>query len=131
MGGFGRSRSSFESSIALFEEHSALFMDKEDGDVYPRTFENRDAEAVEETFNAFYSYVATYELSRQWIVEPGQFNCEFSWLTTKYTQDEIDAWASGLFKSSYGVDLEDFVLTGEPSDEAVQEAQKRAASARL
>jgi hypothetical protein len=113
MSSSGRVGISHEKSLALFEEHRALFVDKEDGDVYPRTFENRDMKAVSATFNAFYSYVSIYEMSRQWIVDSDGFKYDFSWLTTKYSQDEIAEWASKGFKSAFGVDLEKFRIIDE------------------
>jgi hypothetical protein len=99
-----------DEALDLFEEHGAIFLDKEDGDVYPRTFRDRSEEVVDEVFNTFYAWVSTYELTRQWIVAPGEFDCSFSWLTSKYPVAEIQAWASKNFKEVYGVNLEEFKL---------------------
>ena len=121
-----RSDVSLTDSLALFEEHSALFIDKEDGDVYPRLIAGRDEAEIDRVFNTFFSFVATYELSRQWIMEPGEFICEFSWLTTKYNHDEIRDWAAGLFEKAYGVPFEQFGFVAAPSEEAIRLAQKPA-----
>lgn len=97
-----------ETALSLFEEHRALFLDKEDGDVYPRTFTDRDEKTVLETFNTFYSWVVTYELTRQWLVGDGDFDYNFSWLTSKYTQSEIETWASGIFEDAFGIPANGF-----------------------
>jgi hypothetical protein len=95
------------NALALFEEHRALFVDKEDGDVYPRTFATRSESAVAKTFNIFYSWVCTYDLTRQWLTEPGPFNYNFSWLTSKYPESEIRVWASNSFHQVYGLRPDD------------------------
>lgn len=92
----------------LFEEHRALFVDKEDGNVYPRSFEDKDESDVSQTFNTFYAWVAIYELTRQWLVEPGDFDFDFTWLSTQYTQNEIRAWVCDKFKEAFGVHPEEF-----------------------
>jgi hypothetical protein len=99
-----------EQALAIFEEHRALFLDKEDGDVYPRTFENRPESTVHKVFNTFYAWVSTYELTRQWIVGAGEFDYGFSWLSSKHPLAEIRAWASGKFREVYGVHIEDFKI---------------------
>lgn len=99
-----------ETALSLFEEHRALFLDKEDGDVYPRTFVDRDEKAVLQTFNTFYSWVVTYELTRQWLVGDGDFDYNFSWLTSKYTQSEIEMWASGIFEETFGISSKGFKI---------------------
>lgn len=102
-----------ERALSLFEEHRALFLDKEDGDVYPRTFIDRDEIAVQETFNTFYSWVAIYELTRQWLVGTGEFDCDFSWLSSKYSRREMEEWASSRFKDAFGISTTEFkVVSG-------------------
>lgn len=97
-----------QTALSLFEEHRALFLDKEDGDVYPRTFTNRDEKAVQETFDTFYSWVAVYEITRQWLVGSGDFDYDFSWLTSKYTQSEIEDWVSSRFEDVFGISTKEF-----------------------
>ncbi|MGS5089712.1 hypothetical protein ACVC7V_24780 [Hydrogenophaga sp. A37] len=99
-----------ERALDLFEEHRALFLDKEDGDVYPRTFKNRSEVTVHNVFNTFYAWVSTYELTRQWIVSPGDFEYGFSWLSSQYPVSEREAWASTKFREVYGVAIEDFTV---------------------
>lgn len=92
-----------EIALSLFEEHRALFLDKEDGDIYPRSFEDRDENAVQETFETFYSWVAIYELTRQWLIGTGDFDYDFFWLTSKHSQSELEAWASSRFEEAFGI----------------------------
>ena len=102
-----------EKALDLFEEHRAIFLDKEDGDIYPRTFIDRDEGAVQKTFDTFYSWVAVYELTRQWLVGTGDFDYDFSWLTSKYSQSQMENWASSRFKAVFGVSTEEFkVISG-------------------
>jgi hypothetical protein len=99
-----------EQALSIFEEHRALFLDKEDGDVYPRTFSNRPEGNVDRVFNNFYAWVSVYELTRQWIVGTGDFDYEFSWLSSKHQIAEIKAWASRKFREVYGVGIEEFTV---------------------
>jgi hypothetical protein len=98
------------SALSLFNEHSALFLDKEDGDVYPRIIENRNEENIHTTFNNFYSWVVTYELTRQWLVGSGDFDYNFSWLTSKYSQSEVESWASSKFENAFGIPSKGFTI---------------------
>lgn len=97
-----------EVALDLFEEHRALFLDKEDGDVYPRTFNNRNASSVDTVFNNFYGWVCTYDFTRQWLVNSGPFQFEYSWLTSKFTNEEMTQWATRHFKNAYGREPSEF-----------------------
>jgi hypothetical protein len=101
-----------DAALRLFEKHRALFMDKEDGDVYPRMFDNLKESDVLKTFDAFYAWVSIYELTRQWIVSPGDFEYDFAWLTTKYPAEEIKQWASRNFKQAFGIPSTGFKIVG-------------------
>lgn len=101
---------SLEKAEALFDKHRALFCDGLDGDIYPRSFPDKDEESVQKTFNEFYSWNSTYELTRQWIIEDGDFEYNFSWLTSKYSQSEVSAWVRDHFKGAYGVDPKSFKI---------------------
>ncbi len=94
----------------LFKTHSALFVDREDGDVYPRIFSDRDEESVQRTFNSFYSWNAIYDLTRQWIIQDGDFEFNFLWLTSKYSKSETAEWVSNHFENVYGVNPASFKI---------------------
>jgi hypothetical protein len=106
---------SLDAAQSLFEEHRAIFLDKEDGNVYPRTFQDRDEEAVQETFDLFYSWVGVYELTRQWLIGTGEFDFDFGWLTSNYGHNEMKEWASRAFISSYGVSPDTFEIVERPT----------------
>ncbi len=99
-----------EQAKELFETHSALFADKADGNIYPRIFSDKDERAILKTFNTFYSWNAIYELTRQWIVQDGNFDFNFFWLTSKYSQSEITEWISNHFENVYGVSPASFKI---------------------
>jgi hypothetical protein len=92
-----------ERSDRLFQDHSALFLSKEDGDIYPRVLPGRSEAAIQATFDDFYSWVALYELTRQWLVADAGFDFDFLWLTSKYSRSEVEQWASRMFEQVYGV----------------------------
>jgi len=94
----------------LFNRHSALFVDKADGDVYPKKFPDKDEKAVQETFQSFYSWNIVYALTRQWIAQDGEFDLDSSWLTTKYSKPERDEWVSQNFQNIYGVSPASFKI---------------------
>jgi len=97
-----------QESMHLFQEHQALFSDKADGDIYPRKFPSKDSASVQKTFDQFYTWVTVYDLSRQWIVEGGEFSYDYFWLTSKHSMEELKGWAAHNFKLAYGVEIDDF-----------------------
>ncbi|ENM5768243.1 hypothetical protein V4V57_004029 [Vibrio mimicus] len=99
-----------EHSMRTFNEHQALFTDKADGDIYPRIFPDKEEQLVQDAFNTFYSWIVTYDLCRQWIVTKGDFDYDYWWLTSKYSMDELEDWASKHFEFSYGVKPQDFKI---------------------
>ncbi|MEA5090911.1 hypothetical protein, partial [Solidesulfovibrio sp.] len=96
--------------LSLFKNHGALFVDGEDGDVYPQLFEGRDALDVQETFNSFFEWNALFDLTRQWVVGDGDFVLDYSWLTSKHDNVVIDKWAKHLFSDLFRVSLDGFTV---------------------
>ncbi len=98
-------------SREIWLRHLSLFSDRGDKDgVYPRKWPNRSEEAVMNTFNNFYGSMALYDLTRQWILKDGPFECDFQWLSENYNQAEADAWGNSSFKQIYGVTLDKFEI---------------------
>lgn len=97
-----------EESMKLFTEHEALFKDKADGDIYPRVFLGKNEASVQKAFNTFYSWVATYDLCRQWIITDGDFSYDYWWLTSKFSMDDLETWASNHFESVFGLKPQQF-----------------------
>lgn len=93
--------------------HLSLFSDKADKDgVYPRKWPDRSEKAVMETFNRFYGTMALYELTEQWILRDGPFNCDFSWMSDNYDEQSFRGWANDSFKKAFGADLSAFKILG-------------------
>ncbi len=108
--GYHMTMNANEETLSKFKEHQALFADNKDGNIYPRTFEDKEEKNVVETFNKFYAWVSGYDLTRQWIVNDGDFTYDFFWLTDKLSMDEFEEWADANFKQVYGVSTKDFQI---------------------
>lgn len=88
----------------LFDRHGALFVDKENDDgIYPRLPAGRSEADVQTAFDDFYANNVTYDLTRQWIVEPGPFVFDYRWLSQKGTVEEIQSFAERTFEAVYGL----------------------------
>lgn len=100
-----------EDRSDIWLRHLSLFSDRgEKPGVYPRRWPNRDDKAVKETFDSFYSSMALYDLTRQWILQEGPFVPEYGWLFENYSQEKADAWANDTFQQVYGVSLSEFTI---------------------
>jgi hypothetical protein len=96
---------------AIWLHHLSLFSDRGDKEgVYPRMWPNRSEKAVIETFRRFYSWMALYDLTRQWLLKDGPFVCDFRWLFENYDQEKADAFGNDSFRSAYGVTLDQFEI---------------------
>ena len=93
-----------QEAARLFDCHGALFVDKEDDDgIYPRLPSGHSESDVQEAFDDFYANNVIYDLTRQWITQPGPFKYAYRWLSQKGTDDEIQAFAERSFESVYGI----------------------------
>ena len=92
-----------ERAHELFREHEPLFLHVPDGEVRPRLMPGRDPAAVQETFDQFYIWNASYALVRQWIAVDGPFRFDFEWLTNRFSNEDLTRWASEIFEEDYGV----------------------------
>ncbi|WP_141692394.1 hypothetical protein [Paenibacillus pectinilyticus] len=101
---------SLENARELFEAHKALFCDGLDGDIYPSTFPDKDEKSVQNTFNSFYFWNMTYDMTRQWIIQDGEFEYNFSWLTSKFPKSEVTTSVRNQFRDVYGVDPSAFQI---------------------
>jgi hypothetical protein len=96
---------------ALFEKHSALFVDKENDDsVFPRLQAGRDNAKVWTAFNDFYHNTTTYDLTNQWIRKSGKFNYDIGWLMASATSADMEQYLRRQFADLFGLDPEDVEL---------------------
>ena len=92
----------------LFKEHEALFIDGIDGDIYPRLLPNKSELNCSNTMDKFYSWITLYDLTRQWIINEGEFKYDYLWLTSKFPQNEVEKWAKEPFKLLFKCSPDDF-----------------------
>jgi hypothetical protein len=98
-------------SQELFLRHLSLFTDKADDDgIYPRRIPGVDEQAMVKALTTFYSNVIVYDLTRQWIIQNGPFQYEYSWLSQKHSAAELAEGAKRLFASAYGVSPDQFKI---------------------
>jgi hypothetical protein len=89
---------------ALHERHSAPFIDKEDDDgVFPRLYTDRNQNNVQKTFDAFYASVVLYDMTHQWIAEPGPFKYRYRWLSQAGSDHLLKAFVDRQFEGAFGV----------------------------
>jgi hypothetical protein len=92
----------------LFNEHEALYIDGIDADIYPRMLPNKEEKYIKDTMNLFYSWVSLYDLTRQWVIEDGDFKYNYLWLTSKFSQQETKEWAKSIFEKQFSCNPDDF-----------------------
>ncbi|MEK6260028.1 MAG: hypothetical protein AABP62_15510 [Planctomycetota bacterium] len=96
----------------LFDRHRSLFVADLDGEIRPSLFDGRTEAKIYQTFNNFYSWNVIYDMVRQWTVNDGPFHYDFSWLTPKYSTDQMKSWVDGHFKHVFKVAPNDFHFFG-------------------
>jgi hypothetical protein len=98
------------ASLKLFNKHQAPFLTHPNGEIRPALFEGVPEKNIYQAFNSFYYWILQYELVNQWIVRPGAFNLDFTWMHPRYSPQFTKPWADKAFKANFGVSLNDFVL---------------------
>lgn len=91
--------------MELFEKHSALFIDSEDGEIKPILKKGIDNETLYNTFNSFYQNTILYELILKWISEEGDFKLDYKWLLSKRNEENIPR-IKELFKLHFDIELD-------------------------
>jgi hypothetical protein len=110
MSSHDRNELSPELIVSLLNKHHALFINREDDNIYPVLFEGVPEANIDKMFNRFYTWNATYDLIRQWISAEGPFIYDFSWLTTKWTRQQVKDWASSNFERLLGMHPDRFQI---------------------
>jgi hypothetical protein len=98
-----------ESEKKLWSKHLSLFGDKdEDASIYPRTQHHVSEETMAAVFGNFYTSVIFYGLTKQWVLNDGDFKLDYSWLVPSEEEEELKGKISDLFFTTFGVRFEDF-----------------------
>ena len=89
---------------ALFGRHEAPFMDKaDDGGIYPRLAPGKNEKAIHNAFENFYAVNVGYDLTSQWVTQPGPFSYDYRWLSSTGAVAEMKDFAARHFEKIYGV----------------------------
>lgn len=113
--GYWLTRGGGDQQQGLWLKHLSLFSDKaDDGAVFARKHPGRDENDVLELLNQFYAAVLLYDLTKQWVLIPGPFRYNYSWLSSSGQEAEFIKHVKGVFRKSYGVDVDQFALVDRP-----------------
>jgi hypothetical protein len=99
-----------DESLKIFHKHQPPFLAHPSGEIRPALFEGVSEKNTYETFNTFYYWILQYDLMRQWIIRPGMYDLDFTWMHPLYTPEFTKPWADKAFKEHFGVSLDDFHL---------------------
>lgn len=103
------------SSQEKLRRHLSLFTDKADTEqIFARVFEGRDSATVKRMLDVFLGSTILYDLALQWILADGPFQYDFSSLTGRKDNADIENWAKSGFAQVFGHPPEDFELVGKP-----------------
>lgn len=97
-----------EEIISLFAEHEALFIDDVDSIIYPRKLPNKNEKNLSETMQLFYTWITSYDMTRQWIMDDGEFSYDYWWLTDKFDKEDMEKWAENAFRNLYDINPKEF-----------------------
>jgi transposase InsO family protein len=71
---------------------------------------SKNEETVHQTFQTFYDFNVTYDMTRQWIAMPGPFIYDYRWLSPSASHTEFKSFADHNFERIYGVQPDKFEL---------------------
>lgn len=92
----------------LFGNYEPLFKVHASGEIRATQIIGRSVPDVLEMFRGFYSWIAYYDLVRQWHVIEGPFTYDFRWLNPNHSIERMETWASNIFHRSFGTSPGDF-----------------------
>jgi len=94
---------SLELVESIFNKHKALFIDDISGIIKPMIFKYYPEQNILDTFQTFYTYNTTYDMIMKWIHQRGEFTYDYSWLTTRFNDQEMKDWIRDNFKDSFDI----------------------------
>ncbi|MCK6232294.1 hypothetical protein [Stenotrophomonas indicatrix] len=109
--GYWLNRDDGGSPRRLWLAHQSLFSDRADSDaLFPRMHPDREESQVHETFNNFYIGMILYSLTKQWVLNSGEFDRDFFWLTDQSGDAGFQDRVSDIFRGQFGVSLDEFEI---------------------
>lgn len=100
-----------EETAAMFRRQSPMFVDRaDDTTIVPVIRQGTNEADVAETFQDFYSGVAFYDMTRQWIVADGPFDYNYKWLQPNGTPEDMKNWANASFTATYQLNPDLFTV---------------------
>ncbi|WP_419688794.1 hypothetical protein ACN22W_17920 [Burkholderia theae] len=113
--GYWLTHATSKSDLDLWLFHLSLFSDREDdGRIFARKLRDHEEEKVLVVFNQFFAAVVLYDLTRQWVLQSGDFVLNYSWLVLPRDEDEFNDRISAIFEKHYGSRLEAFTSLQPP-----------------
>lgn len=105
---------------SMFLTHLSLFQDRGDtSKIFPRAMPGKTPDNLTRLVNGFYSSMLLFDMALQWVVTPGPFRYDFSWLTGESENHELVTGAKRQFVQFYGLDPDSFDLIDSPNVPAV------------
>jgi len=99
-----------KDSLEIFDKHQAPFLTHPSGEIRPAIFQGIPEQNTYKTFNSFYKWMLQYELIEQWIMQPGPFKLDFTWMHPLYTSDFAKPFADKAFKELFDTSLDQFIF---------------------
>ncbi len=104
------------------QDPDAWFNGAKNGDtskIFPRAMPGKTPDNLTRLVNGFYSSMLLFDMALQWVVTPGPFRYDFSWLTGESENHELVTGAKRQFVQFYGLDPDSFDLIDSPNVPAV------------
>ncbi|MBI2768376.1 MAG: hypothetical protein HYX47_02030 [Burkholderiales bacterium] len=99
----------------LWLGHLSLATDRHDEKtLYPRLRPGVEERVVSDVFNQFFAAVILFDLTKQWVLTPGGFDIDYSWLTAQSSEPEFSERVAGVFEMHYGVNPSQFRSIPDP-----------------
>lgn len=100
-----------ETELQLWLKHQSLYSDKaDDGGIFPRSLPGRSKDAIYQTFNNFYVANMMYDMTKQWVLQPGSFDLSYRWLTRSIPEEVFGTATKEVFNNQFGVNIDDFQI---------------------
>lgn len=98
-----------EPEQKLWSKHLSLFGDMEDDSaILPRIQDHISEAALMRVFGDFYTSIIFHDLTKQWVLNDGDFQLSYSWLVPPEAEQELKLKINDLFLRTFGVRLDDF-----------------------